>query len=66
MVYFDGNPEKLRAHLYKEFGAGTSGDIHTKEGEYDAGLPEKGQKAFPSGVDMRSNLRQLKDRQQLL
>ena len=65
MVNFDGNPEKLRAHLYKEFGAGTSGNIHTKEGEYDAGLPEKGQIAFPSGVDMRSKLRQLKDRQQL-
>ena len=66
VVNYEGDEEQLRAHLYKQFGAGTSGDIHTKETEYDAGLPDKGQKqAFPKGVDMKAKLRQLNDRRQL-
>ena len=63
---YEGDVEHLRAHLYKQFCAGTSGDIHTKETEYDSGIPVKGQKlAFPKGVDMKSMLRQLYDRMRL-
>ena len=66
VVNYEGNVEHLRSHLYKQFGAGTSGDIHTKETEYDAGIPAKGQKlAFPKGVNMKDKLRQLYDRMKL-
>ena len=51
VVDYEGDTEQLRKHLFQQFGSGTSGDIHTREAEYDAGLPEKGQKAFPVGVD---------------
>ena len=59
VVDYEGDAEQLRKHLYQQFDSGTSGGIHTREAEYDAGLPEKGQKAFPIGVDMKEKLRQL-------
>ena len=59
VVDYDGDISQLRKHLFQQFGSGTSGDIHTKEAEYDAGLPEKGQKAFPMGVNMKEKLRKL-------
>ena len=49
VVDYEGDPEQLRKHLFQQLGSGTSGDIHTREAEYDAGLPEKDQKAFPIG-----------------
>ena len=52
IVNFDGDVETTRSHLHKQFGSGTGGDIHTKEVEYDAGMPEKGQPAFPKGPNM--------------
>ena len=65
VVNFDGDEEQLRSHLFKQFGAGNSGDVHSKESHYDAGMPEPGKMAFPIGVDMRAKLRQLHDRKQL-
>ena len=59
VVDYESDAEQLRKHLFQQFGSGTSGDIHTRGTEYDAGLPEKGQKAFPVGVDMKEKLRQL-------
>ena len=65
IVKFDGDMETTRSHLYKQFGSGAGGDIHAKEVEYDAGMPEKGQPAFPKGMDMSEKLRQLESRQKL-
>ena len=58
VVDYDGDAEQLRKHLFQEFGSGASGDIHSKEADYDAGMPErKGAKAFPMGVNMKEKLR---------
>ena len=65
VVNYDGNVESTRSHLYKPLGSGAGGDIHAKETEYDAGMPVKGQPAFPKGVDMPEKLRQLESRQEL-
>ena len=65
IVNFDGDVETIRSHLYQQFGSGAGGDIHAKEVEYDAGMPEKGQPAFPKGVDMPEKLRQLESRKKL-
>ena len=65
VINYDGDVECTRSHLYKQFGSGAGDDIHTKEVEYDAGMPEKGQPAFPKGVDMPEKLRQLESRQKL-
>ena len=62
VVNFDGDPENIRQHLYKQFGSGSGGDIHTKEAEYEAGLPEHGKAAFPPNVDMKEKLRKLETR----
>ena len=66
IVNFDGHVEAICSHLYKQFGSGAGGGIHTKEVEYDAGMPEKDQPVFPEGVDIPENLRQLNSRQKLL
>jgi len=62
VVNYDSDPEKLKKHLYKQFGSGSGGDIHTKEAEYEAGLPGSGKCGFSIGVDMREKLRQLETR----
>ena len=59
VVNYDSDPEKLKKSIYKKFGSGSGGDIHTKEAEYEAVLPGSGKYAFPIGVDMREKLRQL-------
>ena len=62
MINFDGDKSQIRKHLYKLFGAGTGGDIHTIELEFDKGMPEKGKPAFYKGIDMIEKLRQLETR----
>ena len=57
IVTYDGDVETIRLHLYKQFGPGTGGDIHVKEVWCGAGMPEKGQPAFPKGLDMSEKLR---------
>jgi hypothetical protein len=44
------------------FGAGTGGDIHTIELEFDKGMLEKGKSAFFKEIDMIEKLRQLETR----
>jgi hypothetical protein len=56
---FNGNKLDIRRHLYKQFGAGTGGEIHHKERHYEKGMPKPGQLAFPKVVDMSKKLRQL-------
>ena len=62
IINFSGDKMDIRRHLYKQFGAGTGSEIHTKERHYEKGMPEPGQVAFPKGVDMASKLRQLESR----
>jgi hypothetical protein len=62
IINFDGNKMEIRKHLYKQFGAGTGGDIHAQELHYEKGMPEPGQLAFPKGVDIGEKLRQLEGR----
>ena len=59
VVNYTGEMRDLRKHLYKQFGAGSGGNIHEKELEYDRGMPEKGKAAFPPNCDMGEKLRQL-------
>jgi hypothetical protein len=59
---FSGDKMGVRKHLYKQFGAGTGGEIHHKERHYEKGMPEPGQVAFPKGVDMPKKLRELEGR----
>jgi hypothetical protein len=40
VVNYGGDKKKIRQHLYDQFGAGSGGDIHTKELEYEKGLPD--------------------------
>jgi hypothetical protein len=48
IINFDGNKMEIRKHLYKQFGAGTSGDIHPQELHYEKVMPEPGQlTSFP-------------------
>ena len=49
----------VRKIFFKQFGLGSSSDIHQMEMEYAAGMPAKGQPAFPANCDMRKKLRQL-------
>ena len=57
IMNFSGDKMEVRRHLYKQFGAGTGGEIHHKERLYEKGMPEPGQAAFPKGVDMPKKLR---------
>jgi hypothetical protein len=54
---YNGNRMDIRRHLYKKFGAGTGGEIHHMEQNYEKGMLEPGQLAFPKGVDMSKKLR---------
>ncbi len=49
IINFTGDKMEIRRHLYKQFGAGTGSEIHTKERHYEKGMPEPGQVAFPKG-----------------
>ena len=62
LVNFSGAKSEIRKHLYKQFGSGTGGDIHTKELEFDNGMPEPGKNAFVPGMDMTVKLRELEAR----
>ena len=62
IINFNGNKYEIRKHLYKQFGAGSGGDIHQKELHFDKGMPEPGQHAFPKNCDMTAKLRQLEGR----
>jgi hypothetical protein len=62
MINFSGDNTEIRKHLYKLFGAGTGGDIHTIELDFDKGMPDKGKPAFYKGIDMIEKLRQLETR----
>jgi hypothetical protein len=59
MINYSGDLRDIRKHLYKQFGAGSDGNIHEKELDFDRGMPEKGKAAFPAGCDMGEKLRQL-------
>jgi hypothetical protein len=62
MINYSGDLRDIRKHLYKQFGAGSGGNIHEKELDFDRGMPEKGKNAFPAGCDMGEKLRQLESR----
>ena len=62
VVNYSGSKLEVRKHLYKQFGAGSSGDIHDKELDFEKGMPENGKKAFPKGCDITVKLRQLEAR----
>jgi hypothetical protein len=62
VVNYTGSKSEIRKHLYKQFGAGTGGDIHTKELDFDNGMPESGKEAFYPGMDLTVKLRELEAR----
>jgi hypothetical protein len=62
IINYTGELINIRKHLYKQFGAGSGGNIHEKELDYDRGMPDKGKLAFPAGCDMSEKLRQLESR----
>ena len=62
IINYNEHHGDIRKHLYKQFGAGTGGNIHEKELDFDRGMPEKGKPAFPDGCDMGEKLRQLESR----
>ena len=62
VVNYGGDKKMIRQHLYDQFGAGSGGDIHTKELEYEKGLPDANGVAFKPGVDITVKLRQLEGR----
>ena len=57
--YSVNDHERLRAKLFKQFGAGMEEDVHERERHYDAGMPDKGKLAFTPGMDMRIKLRMM-------
>ena len=62
VVNYGGDKKKIRQHLYDQFGAGSGGDIHTKELEYEKGMPDGNGVAFKPGMDLPVKLRQLEGR----
>ncbi len=52
IINYNEHHGDIRKLLYKQFGAGTGGNIHEKELDFDRGMPEKGKPAFPDGCDM--------------
>ncbi len=42
LINYDGDLRDIKKHLYKQFGAGSGGNIHEKELNFDRGMPEKG------------------------
>jgi hypothetical protein len=62
VVNFSGDKKAIRQHLYDQFGAGSGGDIHTQELEYEKGLPDGGGVAFKPAADITAKLRLLEGR----
>jgi hypothetical protein len=62
VINYRGNLLDIKKHLYKQFDAGSGGNIHEKELDYDRGMPDKGKPAFPAGCEMSEKLRQLESR----
>jgi hypothetical protein len=62
IINYEGAHIDIRKHLYKQFGAGSGGNIHERELDFDRGMPDKGKVAFPKGCDMSEKLRQLESR----
>jgi hypothetical protein len=62
IINYTGSKLEIRKHLYKQFGAGSAGDIHEKELDFEKGMPENGKKPFPKGCDIIVKLRKLEAR----
>ncbi len=56
IINYEGAHIDIRKHLYKQFGAGSGGNIHERELDFDRGMPDKGKVAFPKGCDMSEKL----------
>jgi hypothetical protein len=52
------NASSLRKALKKQYG-GASEDVKHREEIFENGMPEKGKKVFPKGIDIEAKLRQL-------
>ena len=52
------NASTLRKVLKKQYG-GASEDVKHREEIFENGMPEKGKKVFPKGIDIEAKLRQL-------
>jgi hypothetical protein len=59
VVNYSGDKKQIRLHLYKQFGAGSGGDIHSQELDYEKGMPDASGVAFKPGADITVKLRQL-------
>ncbi len=60
------NADSIRKSLKKQFG-GASEDVKYREEIFENGMPEKGKRPFPKGIDIEAKLRQLyKEWQELL
>ena len=59
VVNYSGDKKQIRLHLYKQFGAGSGGDIHSQELDYEKGMPDANGIAFKPGADITVKLRQL-------
>ena len=62
VVNYSGDKKVIRMHLYKQFGAGSGGDIHSQELDYEKGMPDGNGVAFKPGMDITIKLRQLEGR----
>ena len=62
IVNYNGDKKQVRLHLYKQFGAGSGGDIHSQEIDYEKGMPDKQGLTFKVGMDITVKLRQLEGR----
>ena len=62
VVNYSGDKKTIRQHLYSQFGAGSGGDIHAKELDYEKGMPDGAGVAFKAGMDITVKLRQLEGR----
>ncbi len=52
------NADSIRKSLKKQFG-GASEDVKYREEIFENGMPEKGKRLFPKGIDIEAKLRQL-------
>ena len=58
--------DEIRKAAMSEFGRVNRGTVQQWESEFDSGMPDSGQIAFPIGVDIKAKIQQLKRRQRLL
>ena len=52
------NADTIRKSLKKQFG-GASEDVKYREEIFESGMPDKGKRPFPKGIDIEAKLRQL-------